>query len=67
MVAPVFGLAGVWTGLVLFMSLRALAGIWRYKNQRKLPRHPYFTTLIRSLPDYKPKAVHGKYYGQILR
>ncbi|KAG6506910.1 hypothetical protein ZIOFF_032242 [Zingiber officinale] len=28
MAAPVFGLAGVSTGLVLFMSLQALAGIW---------------------------------------
>ncbi|XP_072974827.1 protein DETOXIFICATION 44, chloroplastic [Typha angustifolia] len=27
--APAFGLAGVWTGLVIFMSLRAIAGFWR--------------------------------------
>ncbi|KAL6980855.1 Protein DETOXIFICATION 44, chloroplastic [Sarracenia purpurea var. burkii] len=27
--APVFGLAGVWTGLFLFMTLRVAAGIWR--------------------------------------
>uniref|UniRef100_A0ACD5Y4F3 Uncharacterized protein n=1 Tax=Avena sativa TaxID=4498 RepID=A0ACD5Y4F3_AVESA len=27
--APEFGLGGVWTGLVLFMSLRAVAGLWR--------------------------------------
>uniref|UniRef100_A0A2P2M5V8 Protein DETOXIFICATION 44ic n=1 Tax=Rhizophora mucronata TaxID=61149 RepID=A0A2P2M5V8_RHIMU len=27
--APVFGLAGVWTGLFLFMTLRVVAGIWR--------------------------------------
>uniref|UniRef100_A0ACD5XJG3 Uncharacterized protein n=1 Tax=Avena sativa TaxID=4498 RepID=A0ACD5XJG3_AVESA len=27
--APEFGLRGVWTGLVLFMSLRAFAGLWR--------------------------------------
>ncbi|KAM7526536.1 hypothetical protein LguiA_016438 [Lonicera macranthoides] len=27
--APVFGLAGVWAGLFLFMSLRVVAGIWR--------------------------------------
>ena len=27
---PKFGLAGVWTGLFLFMTLRVLAGIWRY-------------------------------------
>lgn len=26
---PKFGLAGVWTGLFLFMTLRVLAGIWR--------------------------------------
>ncbi|PWA77389.1 Multi antimicrobial extrusion protein [Artemisia annua] len=31
---PKFGLAGVWTGLFLFMTLRVLAGIWRcgYKD-----------------------------------
>ncbi|XP_047048109.1 protein DETOXIFICATION 44, chloroplastic-like isoform X2 [Lolium rigidum] len=28
-VAPEFGLGGVWAGLVLFMSLRAVAGLWR--------------------------------------
>ncbi|KAK9668531.1 hypothetical protein RND81_13G067100 [Saponaria officinalis] len=28
-VAPVFGLPGVWTGLFLFMSLRVVAGSWR--------------------------------------
>ncbi|CAM0874297.1 unnamed protein product [Alopecurus aequalis] len=28
-VAPNFGLGGVWAGLVLFMGLRALAGFWR--------------------------------------
>ncbi|MQL80688.1 hypothetical protein Taro_013135 [Colocasia esculenta] len=28
-VAPAFGLAGVWTGLLLFMLLRVVAGIWR--------------------------------------
>ncbi|XP_052171892.1 protein DETOXIFICATION 44, chloroplastic isoform X2 [Diospyros lotus] len=27
--APAFGLAGVWTGLFLFMTLRVAAGIWR--------------------------------------
>ncbi|KAF6144828.1 hypothetical protein GIB67_038927 [Kingdonia uniflora] len=27
--APSFGLAGIWMGLFLFMSLRVLAGIWR--------------------------------------
>ncbi|XP_020100876.1 protein DETOXIFICATION 44, chloroplastic isoform X2 [Ananas comosus] len=27
--APAFGLPGVWTGLVLFMSLRSIAGFWR--------------------------------------
>ncbi|XP_022767799.1 protein DETOXIFICATION 44, chloroplastic-like isoform X1 [Durio zibethinus] len=27
--APVFSLAGVWTGLFLFMTLRVVAGIWR--------------------------------------
>ncbi|KAF8027120.1 hypothetical protein BT93_E0137 [Corymbia citriodora subsp. variegata] len=27
--APTFGLAGVWTGLFLFMTLRVVAGIWR--------------------------------------
>ncbi|XP_057472717.1 protein DETOXIFICATION 44, chloroplastic [Actinidia eriantha] len=26
---PIFGLAGVWTGLFLFMTLRVAAGIWR--------------------------------------
>ncbi|KAG5552882.1 hypothetical protein RHGRI_010853 [Rhododendron griersonianum] len=27
--APLYGLAGVWTGLFLFMTLRVVAGIWR--------------------------------------
>nr|POE73206.1 protein detoxification 44, chloroplastic [Quercus suber] len=27
--APAFGLAGVWSGLFLFMTLRVVAGIWR--------------------------------------
>ncbi|XP_006481109.1 protein DETOXIFICATION 44, chloroplastic isoform X1 [Citrus sinensis] len=27
--APIFGLAGVWAGLFLFMTLRVLFGIWR--------------------------------------
>ncbi|XAR55784.1 hypothetical protein NMG60_11035986 [Bertholletia excelsa] len=27
--APMFGLAGIWTGLFLFMTLRVAAGIWR--------------------------------------
>ncbi|KAF5953693.1 hypothetical protein HYC85_006549 [Camellia sinensis] len=27
--APVFGLAGIWAGLFLFMTLRVAAGIWR--------------------------------------
>ncbi|KAF3448039.1 hypothetical protein FNV43_RR08747 [Rhamnella rubrinervis] len=27
--APAYGLAGVWTGLFLFMILRVIAGIWR--------------------------------------
>ncbi|XP_040372792.1 protein DETOXIFICATION 44, chloroplastic isoform X1 [Rosa chinensis] len=27
--APVFGLAGIWAGLFLFMALRVIAGIWR--------------------------------------
>lgn len=27
--APTFGLAGVWAGLFLFMTLRVVAGIWR--------------------------------------
>uniref|UniRef100_A0A453KE58 Protein DETOXIFICATION n=1 Tax=Aegilops tauschii subsp. strangulata TaxID=200361 RepID=A0A453KE58_AEGTS len=27
--APEFGLGGVWAGLILFMSLRAVAGLWR--------------------------------------
>ncbi|WCJ27982.1 MATE efflux family protein [Euphorbia peplus] len=27
--APVYGLAGVWAGLFLFMTLRVIAGIWR--------------------------------------
>lgn len=28
-VSPVYGLAGVWTGLFLFMTLRVAAGFWR--------------------------------------
>ncbi|KAB2630438.1 MATE efflux family protein 2 [Pyrus ussuriensis x Pyrus communis] len=28
--SPSFGLAGVWTGLFLFMALRVVAGIWRW-------------------------------------
>uniref|UniRef100_A0A453HSI3 Uncharacterized protein n=1 Tax=Aegilops tauschii subsp. strangulata TaxID=200361 RepID=A0A453HSI3_AEGTS len=28
-VAPNFGLGGVWAGLTLFMGLRAVAGFWR--------------------------------------
>ncbi|URD83693.1 Zn-finger in Ran binding protein [Musa troglodytarum] len=31
--ASVFGLAGVWAGLVFFMSLRAVAGIWRLQTK----------------------------------
>ncbi|KAK9168034.1 hypothetical protein Syun_000174 [Stephania yunnanensis] len=27
--APTFGLAGVWTGLFMFMTLRVIAGVWR--------------------------------------
>jgi Na+-driven multidrug efflux pump len=27
--APKFGLGGIWAGLTLFMSLRAVAGFWR--------------------------------------
>ncbi|KAL5806824.1 hypothetical protein ACOSQ4_029557 [Xanthoceras sorbifolium] len=27
--APVFGLAGIWTGLFLFMTLRVVFGLWR--------------------------------------
>lgn len=27
--APKFGLGGIWAGLTLFMSLRAIAGFWR--------------------------------------
>ncbi|XP_044973929.1 protein DETOXIFICATION 44, chloroplastic-like [Hordeum vulgare subsp. vulgare] len=29
-VAPSFGLGGVWAGLTLFMGLRAIAGFWRF-------------------------------------
>lgn len=29
LVAPAFGIVGVWMGLFLFMTLRVLAGIWR--------------------------------------
>ncbi|XP_077213317.1 MATE efflux family protein isoform X2 [Tasmannia lanceolata] len=32
-VVPIFGLAGVWTGLFLFMSLRVLAGVWRLSSK----------------------------------
>ncbi|XP_043722886.1 protein DETOXIFICATION 44, chloroplastic isoform X2 [Telopea speciosissima] len=31
--APIFGLAGVWTGLFLFMTLRVAAGFWRLGTQ----------------------------------
>ncbi|CBI18108.3 hypothetical protein VitviT2T_011847 [Vitis vinifera] len=31
--APVCGLAGVWTGLFLFMTLRVVAGIWRLSTK----------------------------------
>ncbi|CAA7389364.1 unnamed protein product [Spirodela intermedia] len=31
---PVFGLAGVWTGLFLFMFLRVLAGFWRLRSKK---------------------------------
>ncbi|WOL17994.1 protein DETOXIFICATION 44, chloroplastic [Canna indica] len=31
--APVFGLAGVWAGLILFMTLRAIAGFWRLQTK----------------------------------
>jgi Na+-driven multidrug efflux pump len=27
--APNYGLGGIWAGLTLFMSLRAVAGFWR--------------------------------------
>ncbi|KAL8120155.1 protein DETOXIFICATION 44, chloroplastic isoform X2 [Apium graveolens] len=30
--APLYGLAGVWTGLYLFMTLRVVAGIWRLSS-----------------------------------
>ncbi|KAG5253434.1 MATE efflux family protein [Salix suchowensis] len=32
--APVFGLAGVWAGLFLFMTLRVVAGVWRLGTKR---------------------------------
>lgn len=32
-VAPKFGLGGVWAGLTLFMSLRAIAGFWRLRSK----------------------------------
>ena len=35
--APKLGLGGVWSGLVLFMSLRAAAGFWRYYLRFQLP------------------------------
>ncbi|KAF5759544.1 putative multi antimicrobial extrusion protein [Helianthus annuus] len=31
---PKFGLAGVWTGLFVFMTLRVVAGIWRLGTKR---------------------------------
>ncbi|GMN40429.1 hypothetical protein TIFTF001_009653 [Ficus carica] len=31
--APSFGLAGVWTGLFLFMTLRVVAGFWRLSTK----------------------------------
>ncbi|KAH7553903.1 hypothetical protein JRO89_XS12G0074200 [Xanthoceras sorbifolium] len=30
--APVFGLAGIWTGLFLFMTLRVVFGLWRQEE-----------------------------------
>ena len=35
--APKLGLGGVWSGLVLFMSLRAAAGFWRYYLRSSCP------------------------------
>ena len=35
--APKLGLGGIWSGLVLFMSLRAAAGFWRYYLRFQLP------------------------------
>uniref|UniRef100_A0A1D1Y8U4 MATE efflux family protein 2, chloroplastic n=1 Tax=Anthurium amnicola TaxID=1678845 RepID=A0A1D1Y8U4_9ARAE len=32
-IAPDFGLAGVWAGLLLFMFLRVLAGFWRLRSK----------------------------------
>ncbi|XP_062203481.1 protein DETOXIFICATION 44, chloroplastic-like [Phragmites australis] len=32
--APKFGLGGIWAGLTLFMSLRAIAGLWRFGSKR---------------------------------
>lgn len=32
--SPIFGLAGVWSGLFLFMSLRAAAGFWRLGTKK---------------------------------
>lgn len=32
--APVFGLGGVWVGLFLFMTLRVIAGCWRYNKTK---------------------------------
>ncbi|KAK9159192.1 hypothetical protein Scep_005766 [Stephania cephalantha] len=31
--APTFGLAGVWTGLFMFMTLRVIAGVWRLRSK----------------------------------
>uniref|UniRef100_A0A2P2M5W0 MATE efflux family protein 2ic n=1 Tax=Rhizophora mucronata TaxID=61149 RepID=A0A2P2M5W0_RHIMU len=45
--APVFGLAGVWTGLFLFMTLRVVAGIWRYNSISKL----FIVSIIIVSPD----------------
>ncbi|XP_047321622.1 protein DETOXIFICATION 44, chloroplastic isoform X2 [Impatiens glandulifera] len=33
LVAPAYGLVGVWMGLFLFMTLRVLAGIWRLSSK----------------------------------
>ena len=35
--APKLGLGGVWSVLVLFMSLRAAAGFWRWCSRFQLP------------------------------
>lgn len=34
--APAFGLGGVWAGLFLFMTLRVVAGCWRYRKTQFL-------------------------------